>query len=61
MIPYVGNATLAQVNYEACRLGINLALPMGALTARAKEFLTEWDEERRERLSKNRKKRNGTS
>lgn len=58
MIPYVGNSTLAQVNYEAAKYGINLALPLGALTERAKTFLRDWDEERRERIRKSREKRN---
>lgn len=53
MIPYVGNSTLAQVNYEACRLGINLALPLGALTERAKKFLIEWDKKRQSKSKRN--------
>src|SRR6266498_326409 len=47
MIPYVGVAAIASLNYEAIRRGVNLALPMGALTTRAKKFLTEWEQDRR--------------
>lgn len=53
MVPYVGQSRLAQLNYEASKHGINLALPLGALTARAREFLTKWDRERQ--------RKNGTS
>ena len=52
MIPYVGEVALAQVNYEAVRLGINLALPLGALTERARMFLTEWDNVRQNRSTR---------
>lgn len=53
MIPYVGNSALAQVNHEACRRGINLALPLGALTERAKGFLKEWDKKRQAKSTRN--------
>lgn len=56
MIPYVGDSTLAEVNHQAIRSGINLALPLGALTGRAKTFLAEWDINRQAKS----KRKNGT-
>lgn len=56
MIPYVGHSTLAELNYQAIRSGINLALPLGALTERARQFLILWDKDRQVKSKRN----NGT-
>lgn len=52
MIPYVGYVRIAELNYEAGRRGINICLPVGALTDRAKQFIIKWEQERRASSSK---------
>lgn len=52
MVPYVGYVRIAELNYEACKRGINICLPVGALTDRAKRFIIEWEQERRATSSK---------
>jgi len=46
MVPYVGYVRIAQLNYEAMRRGINICLPVGALTPKAKSFIIEWESRR---------------
>lgn len=46
MIPYVGYVRIAELNYEAMKKGINICLPVGALTDRAKSFIVEWEKNR---------------
>lgn len=47
MVPYVGDVRIAELNYEAIKRGINICIPVGALTDRAKKFIVEWEQERR--------------
>ena len=47
MVPYVGYVRIAELNYEAKKRNINICLPVGALTDRAKQFIVEWEQERK--------------
>ena len=47
LVKGVGSSAIAELNYQAMQDKINLCLPVGALTERAKTFLIQWDCKRR--------------
>lgn len=47
MVPYVGYVRIAELNWLAMKKGVNICLPVGALTPRAKQFVIEWERERK--------------